>query len=627
MESAFRQLTRGVRFDRSKFGREAHRLQGHAMVKREVKVKQEVEDGETKASTDFPSDSAALKLSPPSSDDGQEEDSPEHSDQDGDFESESHGVTLLGDIRAPPEGSRKKAKRAPLSDSDRRAQARREAVNRFRNLHRIHVWGTDVPDPLDGWRRLRDSYGFSPSLCEAVEARYPGGPTPVQMQAVPAMLERREVLACAPTGSGKTAAYLLPLVHLLGRRRKDRGVRAVVVAPTRELALQIFREAEALSASTDLRLLVLDGKKKKFSAEKAARYDVLISTPNRLIYLIKGEGEEEDSDLLKNVEWLVVDESDKLFEAGPKGFRDQLAAIYRACDRASVCRGMFSATLAVEVEEWCKLNLDNVLTVTIGARNTAIRAVEQSLAYVGSEKGKLLAFKQLVSQGIKPPVLVFVQTKDRARDLLKEAEKLDLRADVIHSDRSQLQRDSSIRSFRAGRVWVLICTELLGRGIDFKGVNLVVNYDFPPSTVSYIHRIGRTGRAGRSGRAVTFFTDQDKTLLRSIATVVRDSGGDVPDYMFKLKKASRQEKRKLAKRAVEREAIIQESKYDRAKRIKKEDMIAGSKRRKRKAEEKAAAEAASAEGGESACKKRRTAKKDPEEREKKKRKKPQQSDN
>merc|ERR1719384_2491231 len=120
-------------------------------------------------------------------------------------------------------------------------------------------------------------------------------------------------------------------------------------------------------------------------------------------------------------------------------------------------------------------------------------------------------------------------------DEINSGDKQQLRVGVLHAERSQLQRLQTLQKFRAGNVWVLIRTELLGRGIDFKGVNLVVNYDFPPSTISYIHRIGRTGRAGRSGSAVTFFTDADKTLLRSVATLVKSSGGEVPDYMLKLR--------------------------------------------------------------------------------------------
>merc|ERR1712029_156154 len=146
------------------------------------------------------------------------------------------------------------------------------------------------------------------------------------------------------------------------------------------------------------------------------------------------------------------------------------------------------------------------------------------------------------------------------------------------------QRDNTVRAFRAGQIWVLICTELMGRGIDFKGVNLVINYDFPPSTVSYIHRIGRTGRAGRQGEAITFFTDADKTLLRNIAMIVKRSGGEVPEYMLKLKKASRQDKRKLANSAVEREAITKEARMKKQKRKKKsihDDVAKKSKKHKK----------------------------------------------
>merc|ERR1711864_37701 len=134
------------------------------------------------------------------------------------------------------------------------------------------------------------------------------------------------------------------------------------------------------------------------------------------------------------------------------------------------------------------------------------------------------------------------------------------------------QRENTVRAFRSGGIWVLICTELLGRGIDFKGVNLVVNYDFPPSAVSYIHRIGRTGRAGRQGKAVTFFTEEDRTILRTIATVMRNSGCEVPEYMLHLKN-----------KAPRREGISKESEYDKNERERKEGMVAASKKRKKMA--------------------------------------------
>merc|ERR1712142_1092876 len=161
-------------------------------------------------------------------------------------------------------------------------------------------------------------------------------------------------------------------------------------------------------------------------------------------------------------------------------------------------------------------------------------------------------FRSLVQKGLQPPVLIFVQTKERAQQLFKELLYDGINVDVIHSERSEQQRENTVRAFRSGDIWVLICTELLGRGIDFKGVNLVINYDFPPSAVSYIHRIGRTGRAGRPGKAVTFFTEQDRIVLRTIAEVMKNSGCDVPDYMLSLKKPSRDDRKKLAAKAPKR---------------------------------------------------------------------------
>lgn len=151
---------------------------------------------------------------------------------------------------------------------------------------------------------------------------------------------------------------------------------------------------------------------------------------------------------------------------------------FRACSEGDVQvrRAFFSATLPPDVEEWCSLNLDNVASVTIGERHAATETIQQSLVYTGTEKGKLLAFRQLIeSGGLKPPVLVFVQEKERAKELFTELIKEKIHVDVIHSERSQLQRDNTVKAFRAGQIWVLICTELMGRGIDFK-VNCIIGF-------------------------------------------------------------------------------------------------------------------------------------------------------
>ncbi|XP_023588424.1 probable ATP-dependent RNA helicase DDX52 isoform X5 [Trichechus manatus latirostris] len=430
----------------------------------------------------------------------------------------------------------KKVKGENKLTSGKMEQLRKEKINFFRNKHKIHVQGTDLPDPIATFQQLDQEYKINSRLLQNILDSGFQVPTAIQMQAIPVMLHGRELLASAPTGSGKTLAFSIPILMQL-KQPTNKGFRALIISPTRELASQIHRELLKISEGTGFRIHLIHKAAvaaKKFGPKSSKRFDVLVTTPNRLIYLLKQDPPGID---LTSVEWLIVDESDKLFEDGKTGFRDQLASIFLACTSHKVRRAMFSATFAYDVEQWCKLNLDNVITVSIGARNSAVETVEQELLFVGSETGKLLAMRELVKKGFNPPVLVFVQSIERAKELFHELIYEGINVDVIHAERTQLQRDNTVHSFRAGKIWVLICTALLARGIDFKGVNLVINYDFPTSSVEYIHRIGRTGRAGHKGKAVTFFTEDDKPLLRS------------------------KQKKKMIKKPLERESISTTPKY------------------------------------------------------------------
>lgn len=274
----------------------------------------------------------------------------------------------------------------------------------------------------------------------------------------------------------------------------------------------------------------------------------------------------------------MLDEADKLFEEGKNSFRVQFDKIYGACTHEKKKVGLFSATWTMPVSKWGRKNVKGMHTVSIGQRNSATDLVDQELLFVGNEAGKMIAFRNLIREGLKPPVLVFVDSKvsstfpfddnritincffdfsvqDRAQQLYSELIYDAINVDVIHADRTQQQRDSVVKAFREGKVWVLICTELIGRGIDFIGVNLVVNYDFPPSAISYIHRIGRTGRAGRRGKAVTYFTQDDKPKLRSIANIMQNSGCKVPEFMLTIKKQSKKVRRQLEKTVPKRDDI------------------------------------------------------------------------
>ncbi|XP_028396880.1 probable ATP-dependent RNA helicase DDX52 [Dendronephthya gigantea] len=471
--------------------------------------------------------------------------------------------------------SRKKKEKHSI---EKLSELQREKVNAFRNKHHIYVNGSDIPDPIECFTDLDSQYALPHYLLNNVLESGYAQPTPIQMQAIPLLLQNRELLACAPTGSGKTAAFILPILYHLKEPRKC-GFRCVVVSPTRELAQQIYREFCRLSKGKALRIHILTKAKanaNNFGPKSSKRFDILVTTPNRLVHMLQ---QDPPAVNLEGVEWLIFDEADKLFEEGKDGFRDQIATIYQACSNPKIRRGLFSATLSNGIEEWTRVHLDNAVRITIGVRNSATDTVEQELLFVGQESGKLIAIRDIIQKGFEPPMLVFVQSKDRAKELFHELIYDGINVDVIHSDRTQSQRDNIVKCFRTGKIWVLICTELMGRGIDFKGVNLVINYDFPTSSVAYIHRIGRTGRAGRTGKAVTFFTEDDVVNLRSIANVIKSSGGEVPDWMLQIKKAPRKSKQKLSKVPVKRSSIKTVTKYDLNKAKKRREMIKSSKRK------------------------------------------------
>ncbi|XP_029171199.1 probable ATP-dependent RNA helicase DDX52 [Nylanderia fulva] len=470
-------------------------------------------------------------------------------------------ITLLNDLKDENVPNKKRKK---VMTADKLLKLEQEKINQMRNANRISVTGSRVPKLITEFDELRTNYQVSENLLKNMKDSGYVVPTPIQMQAMPCMLEGRQILACAPTGSGKTAAFLLPVIHSL-RGPQKKGFRAVILSPTRELAKQTYRECLKLSDGYDFRIHIIGKASQaltKYGSSSSQKFDILITTPNRLVFLLN---QDPPAISLNNVEWLIVDEADKLFEEGIRGFREQLDEITRACTNTNLHRAMFSATNTPVVSKWCRHNMKGLVTITVGHRNAATDMVEQELVFVGDERGKLLELRKIIQKGISPPVLIFVQSRERAQELFWELMFDGIMTDVIHADRTTTQRDNTVRGFREGHIWVLICTELMGRGIDFKGVNLVINYDFPPSVISYIHRIGRTGRAGHKGKAVTFFTLQDKVNLRSIATIIRDSGCYVPEYLLTLKKHNKKERRKLEHSAPKRERISTGPTYNRRK--------------------------------------------------------------
>ncbi|RVW98853.1 DEAD-box ATP-dependent RNA helicase 57 [Vitis vinifera] len=361
-------------------------------------------------------------------------------------------------------------------------QIERDAL--LRKKHNIHISGNNVPSPLENFSEL-SSRG---SLAESHSSL------------------GRECFACAPTGSGKTLAFVCPMLMKLKHASKD-GIRAVILCPTRELAAQTARESKKLAKGKKFYIKLLTKELLRSGDISKLPCDILISTPLRLRSAIHKKKLD-----LSRVEYLVLDESDKLFELG---LVKQIDAVVKACSNPSIIRSLFSATLPDFVEELARTIMHDAVRVIIGRKNSASELIKQKLVFAGSEEGSFLLFVKAL------------QSKERAKELYTELAFDDIRVDVIHADLS---------NHRAGKTWVLIATDVIARGMDFKGINCVINYDFPDSPAAYIHRIGRSGRAGRTGEAITIYTEDDVPFLRNIANVMAASGCEVPSWIMALPK-------------------------------------------------------------------------------------------
>ncbi|CAL0309860.1 unnamed protein product [Lupinus luteus] len=415
----------------------------------------------------------------------------------------------------------------------------------FRKKHNIHVSGYNVPSPLENFDELKSRYKCKSYLLRNLAELGYKEPTPIQRQAIPVLLHGRECFACAPTGSGKTFAFVCPMLMKLKDPAKD-GIRALIVCPTRELSAQTYRECKKLAKGKKFRIKLVTKQLMRNADFSKFTCDVLISTPLRLRFAVRRKKID-----LSRVEYLVLDESDKLFE--PVLFK-QIDSIIKACSNPSIIRSLFSATLPDFVEDRARELMHDAVRVIVGRKNMASETIKQKLVFTGSEEGKLLAIRQIFAESLKPPVLVFVQSKERAKELYGELAFDSIRVDAVHSDLSQEERENAVDNFRAGKTWVLIATDVVARGMDFKGVNCVINYDFPDSGASYVHRIGRSGRAGRSGEAITFYTEDDIPFLRNIANLMAASGCEVPAWLMDLRK------KKWKKHRPKRDAISTKAK-------------------------------------------------------------------
>lgn len=349
--------------------------------------------------------------------------------------------------------------------------------------------------------------GLTPTLARGCEALGYTEPTPIQKQAIPVILSGADLIGCAETGTGKTAAFLLPLIQRISAA-PGVGVRVLILAPTRELASQIAASLHTLDPNKRVRSITVVGGANigRQLQELQRTAPVVIATPGRLIDHI-----ERGSINLSRVETLVLDEADRMLDMG------FWPAIRRVLAKLPTQRQtlLFSATMSSSIEELARSTLRQPKMIEVNPRGQAPATVEQT-AYPVAMESKTALLLHLLERERFSRVLVFTRTRRGAERLSHILAAREHQVNRIHADRTQSQREAALRGFKDGRHRVLIATDIAARGIDVEAVSHVINYDVPEAPEDYVHRIGRTGRAGHAGRAITLVTPVEELSMRAI---------------------------------------------------------------------------------------------------------------
>jgi ATP-dependent RNA helicase RhlE len=353
-------------------------------------------------------------------------------------------------------------------------------------------------------------------------------PTPIQAEAIPPALEGRDLLACAATGSGKTAAFLLPILQqLLAKSR--RTTRALVVTPTRELAAQILEQLNALATHTPITAAAIYGGVGMGPQEHAIRtgVDVLIATPGRLLDHMKAPYTKLD-----HVEFLVLDEADRMLDMG---FLPDIKRILRALPTKRQTL-FFSATMPPPIAMLSREMLKHPVTINVERQAAPATGITQAVYPVAQDLKSALLLA-LLQRNVLKEALVFTRTKHRANRLFQQLEKAGIVVDRIHGNRSQPQRTAALAGFKKGSIRVLVATDIAQRGIDVEALGHVVNFDVPAVAEDYIHRVGRTGRAEATGEAFTFVAPDEENELRAIERAIskRLPRVTLPDFDYHAK--------------------------------------------------------------------------------------------
>lgn len=369
--------------------------------------------------------------------------------------------------------------------------------------------------------------GLRSELIEAVVAKGYDTPSPIQERAIPAILERRDVIGGAQTGTGKTAAFSLPMLQLLAESSfNNKRPRALVLTPTRELASQVHQSIRDYGQKLNLRSTVIFGGVGIGPQITSLRrgVDIVVATPGRLLDLMQRREAN-----LSAIEFLVLDEADRMLDMG---FIHDIKKIIKEVpnERQNL---LFSATYSKEVKKFCDGILRDPVEVEVSARNSTAERVDQE-AYIVGQKSKRAMLSSMIKNENWSQVLVFTRTKHGANRLATQLEKDDISAMAIHGNKSQSARERALAAFKANRIEVLVATDIAARGLDIVDLPYVVNYELPNVAEDYVHRIGRTGRAGKAGKAISlvceteeeYLWDIEKLLKREIPVFIIDQNGE-----------------------------------------------------------------------------------------------------
>ncbi|PSR71793.1 hypothetical protein PHLCEN_2v12294 [Hermanssonia centrifuga] len=399
-------------------------------------------------------------------------------------------------------------------------------------LDGIKIRGVDCPRPVTKWSH----FGLPASCLDVIKKLGYAGPTPIQAQAIPAIMSGRDVIGVAKTGSGKTIAFLLPLFrHIKDQRPLEQmeGPMAVVMTPTRELAVQIHRECKPFLRVLNLRAVCAYGGSpiKDQIAEMKKGAEIVVCTPGRMIDLLTANSGRVTN--LKRVTYLVLDEADRMFDMG---FEPQVMKIVNNIrpDRQTV---LFSATFPKQMDSLARKILRKPLEITVGGRSVVAPEIDQ-IVEVREEDSKFNRLLEILGQTYNEDpesrTLVFVDRQEAADDLLRELMRKGYLCMSLHGGKDQVDRDSTIADFKAGVVPIVIATSVAARGLDVKQLKLVINYDAPNHMEDYVHRAGRTGRAGNKGTCVTFITPEQDRYSVDIFRALNASNASVPKELEEL---------------------------------------------------------------------------------------------